>query len=412
MPSRKKPEHRRLTDSYVKKAPLPPPGRDYWIIYDTEVPAFGVRITKKGAKSYIIRYPTRGGRDRSYTIGDATNWRCTAARKKAKEIRRKLPDGYDPLSVIEAERGAKTVAGMCTRFVEDYLPKLRPATARDYKSMIERDILPAIGRLRLVDVKFDDTDGLHRKISRGHGERKPAPYRANRVAALLSKMFNLAVRWQWCTINPVRGLERNQENKRERYLVNGELERLTEALAKYEDQQAANIVRMLLLTGARRGEVFAMRWDNLNLTDGVWTKPASTTKQKKTHTLPLSAPARQLLAKLSKDSEEGAEYVFPGRSGGHRSEIRNAWDDLCRAAKLKDLRVHDLRHSHASQLASAGFNLEVIGKLLGHSNPATTARYAHLFDEVTRRATERVGAVIANGGKPGAKPVPFKKLRR
>jgi integrase len=404
-----KPEPKRLTDSYVKKAPLPPSGN--WIIYDTEVPGFGLRVTAADAKSFILNYRTRAGRERRYTIGNASDWNVAPARKVAKEIRRKLPDGYDPLSVIEAERGAKTVAGMCARFIEDHLPNLRQKTADDYRSMIEREILPAIGKLKLVDVKPDDIDGLHRKIGRGHGEHRARPYRANRVAALLSKMFNLAVRWQWLSANPVYGLERNQEAKRERYLVNGELQRLSEALAVHEDRQAVAIIRLLLLTGARRGEVFAMRWADLNLTEGTWTKPASTTKQKKIHTTPLSAPARQLLSDLSESAETNAEYVFPGRWGGHRTEVRRAWRELCRAAKIKGLRLHDLRHSYASQLVSSGFSLPVIGALLGHSQVATTARYAHLFDEVTRQATERVGAVIAGNGKPSADVVPHRRPR-
>ncbi len=407
-PSVEKPEGRRLTDSFIKKAPLPPAGN--WVIYDTEVAGFGLRCTAGGARSFILNYRTRGGRERRYTIGDATNWNAATARKRAKEIRRKLPDGYDPLVDIEIERGAKTVAAMCQRFIEDHLPSLRTRTALDYRGIINREILPTLGKLKLLDVKPADIDDLHRKITRGYGEHRARPYRANRTAALLSKMFNLAVkRWQWLSVNPVLGLQRNQESKRERYLANGELQRLTEALAVHEDKQAADIVRMLLLCGARRGEVFAMRWENLNLTDGTWTKPASTTKQKKSHSVPLSAPARQLLAELSKNAEPNAEYVFPGRWGGHRTEIRRAWRDLCRAANIKGLRVHDIRHSYASQLVSSGFGLPVIGALLGHSQPATTARYAHLFDEVTRQATERVGAVIAGNGKPSAEIVPHRK---
>jgi integrase len=403
--SRNKPESRRLKDSYVKTAPLPPSG--YWIIYDTEVAGFGVRCTAGGARSFILNYYTRGSKERRYTIGSATDWQTTAARKVAKEIRRKIPDGYDPVREIELERGAKTVAGMCARFIEDHLPELRAKTAADYHSMIDREILPVIGKLKLADVKPDDIDGLHRTISRGHGEHKARPFRANRVAALLSKMFRLAVhRWQWLKTNPVEGLQRNQEAKRERYLVNGELQRLTEALAVHEDRQAANIIRLLLLTGARRGEVFAMRWSDLNLTDGTWTKPASTTKQKRTHVTPLSAPARQLLSELNKSADENAEFVFPGRWGaGHRTGVRRAWRELCQVANIKGVRVHDLRHSFASQLVSSGFTLPVIGALLGHSQPATTARYAHLFDEVTRQATERVGAVIAGNGKPSAQAV-------
>jgi integrase len=153
-----------------------------------------------------------------------------------------------------------------------------------------------------------------------------------------------------------------------------------------------------------------MRWADLN--EGTWTKPASTTKQKKTHTVPLSAPARQLLSELSESAETNAEYVFPGRWGGYRTEVRRAWRELCVAAKIKGVRIHDLRHSYASQLASSGFSLPVIGALLGHSQPATTARYAHLFDEVTRQATERVGAVIAGSDKPSAEVVPHRRPRR
>jgi integrase len=406
-----KPEPMRLTDSYVKRAPLPPSGN--WVIYDTGIPGLGLRITAAGARAFVLNYRTRAGRERRYTIGDATNWRASAARARAKEIRRRLPDGYDPLSIIEAERGAKTVAGMCQRFVEDHLPNLRPKTAADYRSMIEREILPAIGKLKLVDVKPDDIDGLHRKMSRGHGEHRARPYRANRVAALLSKMFGLAVhRWQWLSANPVRGLQRNHEAKRERYLVNGELQRLSEALAVHEDRQAANIVRMLLLTGSRRGEVFAMRWADLNLTDGTWTKPASTTKQKKTHTAPLSAPARQLLSELRESAEANAEYVFPGRWGGHRTEVRRAWRELCGAANIKGVRLHDIRHSFASQLVSSGFSLVVVSELLGHSSTVTSARYSHLFDSVARQAAERVGAVIVGNGKPSADVVPHPKTRR
>jgi integrase len=401
-----KPEPRELKDSYVKTAPLPP--KDNWIVYDTKIPGFGLRCTAGGARAFVLNYHTRAGKERRYTIGDATNWRVAAARKVAKEIRRKLPDGYDPLDIIQAERDAKTVGGMCARFIEDHLPNLRKRTGDDYRSMIENEILPTIGKLKLVDVEPDDIDGLHRKISRGYGNHKPRPYRANRVASLLSKMFNLAVRWKWLSANPVRGLERNQEAKRERYLANGELQRLTQALAVYSDRQAADIIRLLLLTGARKSEVFAMRWADLNLTEGTWTKPASTTKQKKTHVVPLSAPARQLLSELSESAQEGA-YVFPGHRAAHRTEVRRAWCELCDAAKIKGVRIHDLRHSYASQLASSGFSLPVIGALLGHSQPATTARYAHLFDEVTRQATERVGAVIAGNGN--AEVVPHRRPR-
>jgi integrase len=191
--------------------------------------------------------------------------------------------------------------------------------------------------------------------------------------------------------NPAKGIERNPEHKRERYLSGEELARLTAALAEHRDQQAANIIRVLLLTGARRVEVFNMRWADLELETGVWVKPSAHTKQKKAHRVPLSAPARQLLASIPQTSE----YVFPGRYSGRRIEIHGSWREMCVAAKLEGVRVHDLRHSYASILASAGLSLPIIGALLGHTQAQTTQRYAHLFDDVLRAATERVGTVVS-----------------
>jgi integrase len=176
--------------------------------------------------------------------------------------------------------------------------------------------------------------------------------------------------------------------------------RLTAALAEHRDPQAATNIRMLLLTCARRGEALAMRWADLDLEAGVWVKPSAHTKhkQKKTHRVPLSAPARQLLVGIP----QAGEYVFPGRSGGYRVEIKGNWQAIRKAARLEGVRVHDLRHSYASILASANLSLPVIGALLGHTQAQTTARYAHLFNDPLRAATERVGAIVsstAGGGE-------------
>ena len=179
--------------------------------------------------------------------------------------------------------------------------------------------------------------------------------------------------------------------------------RLTKALADYRDQTVANIIRLLLLTGARSGEVLAARWADIDLKEGIWTKPGATTKQKTEHRVPLSAPAMQLLASLPNDNE----FVFPGRGGGHRTDLKKPWPKICKAAKIAGVRVHDLRHTYASLLASAGFSLPMIGALLGHTQPQTTARYAHLFDDPLRKATESVGAIIT--GKPKAE---VRRLRK
>lgn len=423
----------KLTDSIVKDLPIPAKGNK--IHYDSEVKGFGVRVTAAGARAFILNYRTRSGRERRYTIGSHPDWKTSAARDEAKELKKQIDVGNDPMAEVEADRSAKTVADLCDRFEQDHLSKVRPITKRDYEAIIRREIRPEMKHLKVAEVTFSDVDGLHRKIT-----KRPAPYHANRTVAVLSKMFSLALRWGWRDHgagNPAKGIERNQEVKRHRYLSPEELQRLTKALAEHDDRQAANIIRLLLLTGARRGEVQAARWADINLTTGVWTKPGSTTKQKTEHRVPLSAPARQLLSELHADAEREAqrkgrdpsEYVFPGRGGkSHRQELKKDWAQLCVAAGLVDsetttdakgrervklkpnCRIHDLRHTYASVLASAGLSLPVIGALLGHSQPATTARYSHLMDDPLRAATERVGAIVSGSSEDGesAQIVPMK----
>jgi integrase len=405
-------DKRHLTDAVVKRLPTPAKGKE--ITLDDEVTGFGVRVTAAGARSYVLRYTTRAGRERVYTIGDAMVRRCTVARTKAKDLRRDIEDGGDPLGDIEDERSAPTVADLIERFREEHLPRKRESTRADYERMLRLHIGPHFGQhTKVADIRFEDVDALHRKIT-----KTGATYAANRCVAIMSKMFSLAVRWGMRERNPARGIERNIEYSRRRYLSGDELVRLTAALAKHPDKQAADIIRMLTLTGARRGEVLGMRWADVDLTEGVWSKPPSSTKQKEHHQVPLSAPARQLLSDI-RAQQTGKRhvlptYVFPGAGvTGHIVEIKKSWRHICKAAAITGLRVHDLRHSFASQLASGGASLPLIGALLGHSNPSTTHRYSHLFDDPQRAAVERVGNVIVAAGKPApSPPIKLKRGRR
>jgi integrase len=399
-----------LTDAIVKRLPAPTKGK--LITIDDEVPGFGIRITANGARSYVLRYVVRGsGRERIFTIGDATMWRTPAARAEAKRLRQDIDRGGDPLADIEAEREAPTVWELCDRFEAEHLPRKRERTADDYRRMLRLHVRPHFGpHAKAADVTFADIDALHRKIT-----KTGATYAANRCVAIVSKMFSLAVRWGMRETNPAKGIERNTEYGRRRYLSPDELVRLTAALAKHPDKQAADIVRLLLLTGARRGEVLGMRWADVDLGEGVWSKPPSSTKQKEHHQVPLSAPARQLLSEI-REQQAGKRhvlptFVFPGTGAtGHRVELKKDWAQLCKAAGISGLRIHDLRHSYASQLVSGGASLPLIGALLGHANPSTTARYAHLAHDPLREATERVGSVIVAAGKrPPAEPVALKR---
>ena len=292
------------------------------------------------------------------------------------------------------------MADLADRFEAEHLQRKRPSTRIAYKHTLNIHIRPHFGlHMKVADVDFASIDALHRKVTETGG-----PYAANRTVAIMSKMFSLAIRWNTRKDNPAKGIERNIEIKRKRYLTGDELARLVKALAAHSDTKSANIIHLLLLTGARKGEVFSMRWGDIDLNTGIWTKPGSTTKQKTDHVVPLSAPALQLLNEVRKQQTKKrhtlGEFVFSSDSEtGHVVDIKQFWTKICQAAGITNLRPHDLRHSYASTLASGGASLPLIGALLGHSDPTTTARYAHLFQDPQRAAAEKVGAVIVAAGR-------------
>jgi len=315
------------------------------------------------------------------------------AREEARKLKRQIDTGGDPLADIEAERGSPTVADLIERFLEEHVSRKRPRTQYDYANMIEKHVRPALSRLKVVEVTWSDVDALHRKITK-NGQTT----QANRVITMVAKMFALAIRWQMRADNPAKGIERNVEHKRKRYLTEAEQIRLREAFEAHPDQQAVNIFRLCLLTGCRSGEAMAMRWDDVELARGIWTKPGATTKQKTTHIVPLSAPVKQLLARLRQ--ETNSPWVFPADSKpGHRVTVQKSWLAICKAARIAGLRIYDLRHSFASLAVNQGASLPLIGALLGHASPTTTARYAHLFDDPQREAVELVGKLVTGRGQ-------------
>jgi integrase len=394
----------RLTDNDVKK--LAPPARGNKVSYDAEVKGFGIRVTAAGSRAFILNYRRKSdGRERRITIGSFPDWSTSAARGEAKRLKREVDIGADPVGEQQASRNAVTIADLCARFEQEYLSRKRASTQRDYRQQIAADILPAIGGLKVAAVSYADIDSLHRRIT------ARAPTHANRVVALLSRMFSLAIRWEMRADNPCRGVERNQENRRQRYLSGAELARLSEALTGFRDQGAANAVRLLLLTGARRGEVLAARWSDIDLINRRWIKPGSTTKRKTVHDVPLSEAACQLLGEM-KDQGGDDVWLFPPpeRRTPYRRDIDDAWAALCEAAVLSNAHLHDLRHTYASVLVSSGLSLPIIGALLGHSTAQTTMRYSHIMDDPLRAATERASAVLS--GKNPIQSVPLERRGR
>ncbi|QCN96998.1 DUF4102 domain-containing protein (plasmid) [Azospirillum argentinense] len=459
----------KLSDRGVKALPSPASGNR--IVYDTEVKGFGVRVTASGAKAFVLNYRI-AGRERRYTIGSFPDWKTATAREEAKNLKKRVDRGEDPQAERDARRAAPNVAELVRQFKEDYLPRKRPSTVQQYTLLLDNIVVPRLGSRKVEDVRHSDIDAIHRELS------KRTPTQANRVVAVLSKLFNWAVKHELRPDNPARGIERNGENKRARYLSPQEIAFLLDALTCHPEQASANAIRLLMLTGSRRTEVLAATWSMFDLSAGVWVKPSAHTKQKKEHRAPLSAPTLALLTamkadadrKAAKDPESASDFLFPSPKGeGPQAELKHSWASLTRratvamwaaapesapgrvvaellaagqreaAAKghdpatapmptyaevvklaaaqkvklppgLTDVRVHDLRHTFASILVSAGASLPLIGALLGHTQAATTQRYAHLFDDPLRAAAERVGAIVggASGG-PGAEVISLKR---
>jgi integrase len=391
-----------LTDKIAREHPAPAKG--YTITNDDEVSGYGLLVTANGARSWVFRY-RHHRRSRRYTIGSFPSWNSTTARKRAAELDRLVDQGIDPQGDKAEARKAPTVNELADRYMAEHALKKRSGDGD--RKMLALYVRPTLGTKRVVDVTFDDCNQLHRRIST-RSERKPggAPYRANRVAALLSKMFSLAIKWGLRTDNPTRGIERNLESPRDRYLSPAEIARLSDALAAHPNRAAADAIRMLLLSGARRMEVLSAHSEHFDLENKIWRKPEQNTKQKRVHSLPIEGAVLELVTRLVAEAKGG--YLFPGHGTDHLTNCKRTWAAIRQAAELGEVRVHDLRHSFASVVASGpGASLLLIGKLLGHSNVSTTARYSHLFDEPQRAAMKAAGAVIS--GEPKAEVRPMRR---
>jgi integrase len=388
-----------LSDRFCRTATPPPEGKPYVIYWDTKVKGFGLRRTR-GAGAFIFEYQ-QDRQTRRYTIGSfADPWSTTEARARARELKKLVDRGEDPQAERVERRRAAQVKDLVERWRDEHSLRNRLRTGQQNDYMLAQWIIPELGNKLVSEVDHAMINRLRLKI--GHiGKRRPTPYRANRVIALLSRLFSLAVLWGMRSDNPVKGVERFVESERERPLVDDEFERLLVALDAEPDRTAVTAIRLLLLTGARCNELLSASWGQLELDGkaepprGVWTKPATNTKQKRNHRTPLAPPAT--LAFLDLKRQLGIAvlpqaYLFPGlQKHGYHRVIRPAWLRIAKTAGLTDLRLNDLRHHFATVLAGDNNSLEIIGRLLGHSVPATTKRYVHLLDSPLQHAANHFG---------------------
>lgn len=373
----------RVTDRQVKNLKAEDKSR---IHYDEKLRGFGVRVYPSGRKSFVLNYYYKG-RERRMVIGGYPEWTVLAARKQAEWFLVEIGKGRDPLEQRNNNRAAPTVQDMFERYEKDYMPKLAPRSAQDQRSMFVKSILPRLGSKKVEDVTFNDCEALHRHLT------KDRPLRANRVIEVLRRAFNLAIRWGWLERNPASGIEKNPEYKRERYLSPDEINRLVAELDRHPQKTSCDAIRFILLTGCRRGEALNATWAQFDDGLRIWTKPAATTKQRRVHRVPVSTKVTELLKARQKTST--SNYVFESVGGRALTDIKKTWAAVTKKAKIGDARIHDLRHTFASIAVSEGLSLPIVGAMLGHTQPQTTSRYAHLLDAPLSLAAESVASKVS-----------------
>jgi len=410
---------------------LEPRERPY-IVFDGQLPGFGVRVMPSGLKTFILDYrPGAGGRSvakRRLTLGRYGPMSAEQARKAALDAMAHIRLGADPHGDKTRQRAALTVAGLVEAFLADHVKaKLKPGTAAWYEATLAR-VRDSFGTLKAEALTRSRVAGLHRDMA-------ATPSQANRMLAALSSMFAWADRQGLVPeghASPGRKIGKYREQGRERFLTGDELARLGDALRLAEtdglpwdtdgtskhlakddhrrtviDPFTIAAVRLLVMTGGRLREILHARWDQIDFERGILFLSDSKTGRKPIY---LNAPALAILAGLPRIQDN--PFIIPGgKEGQPRHDLKKPWLAICKAARLEGLRVHDLRHSHASIGAGAGLSLPIIGKLLGHSQSATTQRYAHLANDPLREASERIGATIS-AAMSGRKPEAPTSMRR
>lgn len=370
---------------------------DSYFVWDDQIKGFGVRVMPSGTRTYQVQY-RKGGRTRRASIGRHGTVTVDQARQRAKELLGLVASGANPVEEVSQHRRAPTVGALCERFFQAHvLERCKPSTQREYRRSIDLFIKPAIGAFKVVDVERRDISELHHRL-------KDRPYQANRTLGVLSKMFNLAEVWGLRPdgSNPCRHVPKYRERKRNRFLSQSELSRLGAVLGACEaDGSESPFViaafRLLILTGCRLGEIQTLQWDFI--TPHGMELPDSKTGARR---IPLPQPARAVLSSLPRLADN--PYVIAGTvTGQHITDLQHPWRRIRALAGLDDVRIHDLRHTYASNAVSSGMPIQMVGRLLGHTQLQTTMRYAHLADDPVRRAAEENAAALSAGlGLSGA----------
>lgn len=345
-------------------------------IYDATIPKLAVIITEKGTKSFVVIKRT-ATESIKVTIGHYPDVTIQQARTQAIFILKEIAEGKNPNEKKRKFRQEMTLKELFDMFMERYSKRVKKSWKYD-----EREIPKHLGcwfNRKISTITKPQVQKLHEKISIENGM-----YQANRTLERLKSMYNRAIDWGWDGTNPCNGIKKNKEVKRDRFLRPDELPRFFTALQNETNEVARNYIWMLLLTGARKTNVLAMRWDEIDFELQIWRIPD--TKNGEPVNIPLTSLAMQLLKSIKHESE----WVFPSStsSAGHLQDPKKAWNRILKQAEIENLRIHDIRRTLGSYQAITGASLHVIGKSLGHKSSISTQIYARLTTDPVRASME------------------------
>ena len=361
-----------------------------FFLWDENIPGFVFRVMPSGRKSFVVQYRA-GRRPRRMSLGPSTVLTCDQARTRAITIIAAVKNGEDPAADRAAKRNAATVSDLAERFDKEHIAvRLKASTAKEYRGNLRRFILPALGRLAVPEITRAD-------VAKFHHDLRHIPYQANRCLEVVSKMFVLAEMWGLRPdgSNPRKHIRKYPEEKRERFLSAAELRRIGDVLREMEIEgielpSAILAARLLILTGCRLGEIMTLKWEYVDFNEHALRLPDSKSGKKTVH---LGTPAVECLQTAQRI--HGNPWVITGTLPGKSlSDMQPFWQRTRARAGLKDVRIHDLRHTFASTAVASGQGLPMIGKLLGHTQVQTTARYAHLAADPVRSAADSVATSL------------------
>ena len=350
---------------------------DQKILWDDQLKGFGVRIYESGKRSFIIQIRDKSKKQFKRTIGNINIISLKQARDEAKRILSLIHLGKDLF--------AKDKDIYFKNFINDYIEKVSSKTKSvksqlNEKSLYKVYLIPNFGNLKISQISKN-------KIRKLMFDMEGKPVMANKAHNLLSHMFNIAIEWGLINENPIRGIKKYPEERRNVFLNFEQIDQLVKVLDK-DGSVSSMAIKMMILTGARKSEVLNATFDQFDLINHNRNKPYNFTKQRRTHTVPMSNKVIEIVKLLRK--QQSGKYLFANYKGQPMQDIKKKWQKIRLDIKMPNLRMHDLRHSFASFMVNKGIPVRLISELLGHSNIQTTLRYAHVFDKSLKKAVDLI----------------------